>query len=166
MIVRDATRLDVETVIHLMRADDALEVYAGRFLDDPQALAEDLVAARPQFIAMKALCAAEFDPIAIIGARLMWPGVASIIMVATDRWSEIAFAATRWVKRVAIPVYIARNCHRGQCEAWVGNLVSCAWLENLGFVVEGRLRGYGKNGEDFIQYAWTRPGREPTPAPG
>lgn len=156
MIVRDADSFDVDVVVHAMRADDAREVFAGRFVEDRQALADELVAARPYLIALKALCDDETTPIAIIGARLRWPGVASILMIATDRWPEIAFAATRWVKRVAIPVYIARNCHRGQCECWIGNGASRVWLEALGFEIEGRLRGYGKNGEDFLQYAWLR----------
>jgi hypothetical protein len=156
MIVREATPLDIETVIPLMRAADAREVYAGRFVDDPVALAEELVEGARYCIALLALCADDGEPVAIIGARLKWPNVASILMVATDRWGEIAFAATRWVKRVAIPVYIAPNCHRAQCEAWIGNHDTRAWLGMLGFETEGRLAGYGRNGEHFIQYAWLR----------
>lgn len=154
MIVRDATALDIETVVTDMRAADAREVYAGRFTDDPAALIADLAAARRYAIVFLALCAGEFDPIALIGAHLRAPGVAAVTMIATDRWAEIAWPATRYVIRTAIPVFLAPNVHRAQCEAWEGNDVSRAWLETLGFEAEGTLQAYGKNRDNFVQYAW------------
>jgi hypothetical protein len=159
MIVRDATRIDIETVVRAMRAEDAREVYAARFTDDPEHLIDELDEGRKYCLGFLALCAGEFDPIGLLGARLRSPNVASVAMIATDRWPEIAFAATRFSIRYAIPAYLGSNVHRAQCECWEGNEVSKKWLEALGFTVEGTLRALGKNGEDFIQYSWLNPKR-------
>ena len=152
MIIRDAAYADLVTVAALMRDDDRREILAGRFDDDLLALADDLWRARPRFLELKALCAEADVPVAIIGAALLWPGVASVIMFATDNWPSIAFAATRWVKREAIPVILAPRCHRLQCEAWEENRISRKWLLALGFDEEGVRRSYGKGGEHFVMY--------------
>ena len=156
MIVVDAEAWHVRHVCARMRADDRREVMAGRFVDDDMELATDLIAGKHWCFAMFALCADDETPIAIIGGRLRWPGVGSIIMIATDDWPKIARAATRWVKRVAIPKIVDPVCHRSQCEAWEGNLVTLRWLARLGYRVEGRLEAYGKNREGFLQYARIR----------
>jgi hypothetical protein len=140
-----------------MREADRREVYAGRFVDDPVSLSRDMIEGRPWCFALFALCDDRGHAVAIIGGRLRWPGVASIIMIATDDWPKIARAATRWVKRVAIPKIVDPVCHRSQCEAWEGNLVTLRWLSRLGYSVEGRLDAYGKNREGFLQYARIRP---------
>jgi ribosomal protein S18 acetylase RimI-like enzyme len=157
MIARDATRADIEHVVVNMRAADAREVFACRWSRDKQALIDDLDAGRPFCIGFLALCAGEFDPIALLGARLLYPGVASVAMIATERWREIAFAATRFAIKTAIPCYLGPNARRAQCEAWVENHVSCAWLEAIGFEAEGVLQRLGNSGEDFVQYAWLNP---------
>jgi hypothetical protein len=157
MIVKQASDNDISDVVHNMREADRREVMAGRFVDDPETLSVEMQAARPFCFALFALCADDGWPIAIIGARLRWPGVGSILMIATDEWPRIARPATRWVKRVAIPKILDPLCHRTQCEAWEGNLVTLRWLTALGYKVEGRLEAYGKNREGFLQYARIRP---------
>ena len=156
MIVRDATDRDLAHVVWNMRDADAREVYASRFVEDPRELVKELAALRPRCLTLSALCGADGRAIGLIGAVLMWPGACSAILIATDDWPKIAFAATRWVKRVFLPIYVAPTCHRAQCEVWEGNAVSIAWLESMGAKREGRLERYGKNGEHFLPYAWLR----------
>ena len=167
MIVRDAKLTDVFRVVGNMREADHREVMAGRFVEDVESLGDDLWTAKPLFFAMLALCGDDGAAIALIGGRLRWPGVGSILMIATDEWPRIARAATRWVKRVAIPKIVDPVCHRSQCEAWEGNLVTLRWLSRLGYRVEGHLEAYGKNREGFLQYARIRPGQDrPAERPG
>ncbi len=156
MIVRQAQFSDIANVVYSMRTADRHEVMAARFVEDDGELVRDLWAGAQFCFALLALCRNDGFPVAIIGGRLRWPGVASIIMIATDDWPKIALAATRWVKRVAIPDIVDPICHRSQCEAWEDNAVSLRWLQALGYRVEGRLEGYGKNREAFLQYARLR----------
>lgn len=157
MIVRDATDIDLREIATAMREADRREIFAHRWSDEIEDFLQDFAAARPAFLAVKALCAAEFDPIAIVGAFRRAPTIASVVMFATDRFPEIALPATRWVRRTGLPAYVDPWCRRAQCEAWVENVASLAWLQTLGFRREGVLRAYGKNGEDYVQYARLRP---------
>ena len=157
MIVTHASPWDIIRVVHHMREADRREVMAGRFVDDLDSLAVDISNSRELCFALFALCDDDRTAIAIIGGRLRWPGVGSILMIATDEWPLIARPATRWVKRVAIPKILDPLCHRTQCEAWEGNLATLRWLTALGYKVEGRLEAYGKNREGFLQYARLRP---------
>ena len=156
MIVEQASAAHITYVVQNMREEDLREVMAGRFVDDLDALAYDLIESKPWCFALLALSADDGPPIAIIGGRFRWPGVGSIIMIATDDWPQIASVATRWVKRVAIPKILDPLCHRTQCEAWEGNTVTLRWLTALGYRVEGKLEAYGKNREGFLQYARIR----------
>jgi hypothetical protein len=159
MIVRDATPFDIRAVVDAMRAVDAREIYAGRWSDSPEDLIADLLAIRPHFLALKSLCIGEWEPAAIVGALRRGPGVASVVMIGTDRFAEIGAAATFWVRSTGLPRHVDPHAHRAQCEAAVDNDVSRRWLEALGFENEGVLRSYGKNGEDFVQYARIVPKR-------
>ena len=153
MIVRDANRLDIRQVAENMREADAREIFAGRWDDDPEALVNDLLAARPLCTALKALCVSEWAPVAIIGAFRRSPTVLETFMFATPAFPAIGRQATRWVKRIGFPCYVDPWGRRSQCCAWEGNAVSRAWLEELGYEAEGVLRAFGKNGEHFVQYA-------------
>ena len=157
MIVEQAWDEHIRRVVYNMREADHREVMAGRFVDTRRDLALDIMESVNFCFALFALCADDGTAIAIIGGRLRWPGVGSILMIATDEWPLIARPATRWVKRVAIPRILDPLCHRTQCEAWEGNLVTLRWLTALGYKVEGRLEAYGKNREGFLQYARIRP---------
>ena len=157
MRVAPAKLMDIHHVVSRMREADRREVMAGRFEDSDSGLIDDLYVARELCFALLCLFTDDQTPVAIIGGRLRWPGVAGILMIATDDWPKIARAATRWVARVAIPKIVDPVCHRSQCEAWEGNLVTMRWLSRLGYRVEGQLEAYGKNREGFLQYARLRP---------
>jgi hypothetical protein len=154
MKVRDAAPADVAYVIPRMREADAREVYAARFTPDPQALVDDMIAGLPWRIGFLALAGDDGAPIALLAAGLTTPTVAEVLMVATDDWRKIAFSATRFALRVAIPCYLGPNVRRAECKAWVGNVASRRWLKTLGFAEEGVLAAYGRRGEAFVQCAW------------
>ncbi|MDE2579954.1 MAG: hypothetical protein KGL46_14215 [Hyphomicrobiales bacterium] len=158
MIVVDAEAADIAHVVANMRAADAREVFAARFDDDPYGLAADMVAARARCIGFLAMRADDGEPVALLAAALTTPTVADVLMIATDRWPDIAFAATRFAVRRAIPCYLDTNVARAECRAWEGNAVACRWLEALGFSQEGLLRRYGRAGENYRLYARLNPG--------
>lgn len=154
MMVVPASAGDVAYVVTHMRAADRREVYAGRWTDEPADLVADIEASRVMMIRLEALLAADGLPVALLGVWLKSPGVGIGLMVATDRWGEIAAAAHRYVLRRFLPLACAPNLRRLECQAHVEHAVSRRWLARLGFVEEGLARSVGKNGEDFVHLAW------------
>jgi hypothetical protein len=160
MIARAAELADIAHVVANLRAADRREIYAARFDETPEGLAQDLAAARKICIGFLALCDDANTPIALLAAALVAPARADVMMLSTDRWREIAFDATRFALRTAIPSFLDApgvGVARAECKAWIGNVVACKWLEALGFAREGVLAHYGKNGEPFVQYARLNP---------
>lgn len=154
MIVLPASEADVHFVVTFMREADRREVYAGRWTDEPADLVADIELSRPMMIRLEALCADDAEPVALLGVWLKSPGVGTGLMLATDRWGEIARAAHRHVLRRFLPLVCAPNLHRLECQAHVEHAVSRRWLARLGFVEEGIARALGKHGEDFVHCAW------------
>lgn len=157
MIIRYADDDDIFEIIHGLRARDLVEVDAVRFEGSSTAIAEAMIASRGNRVADLCLATSEGHAVALIGGGLTSPRVASVYMVATDRWQEIALAATRWAKRDGIGRVLQTIVNRAECRCWEGHTVARRWLERLGFQLEGRHPLIGKHGETFLTYAWLNP---------
>ena len=73
---------------------------------------------------------------------------------ATDDFPKIGRMITRWLKRELFPRYEAAGVHRIQAISLDGYDEIHRWLISLGLEREaGPMRGYGKNGEAFVQFA-------------
>jgi hypothetical protein len=149
MDVRPLTRDAVQKVAAAMRAPDRAEIFATRFDDDVAALAEDLIAGDP---VGAVLAADDGTPIAVVGATEMWPGLWSMWMFATDRWPEIARAATRFAKREMWPALLALGLRRGECCSAAQHDMAHRWIRHLGGVQESIHPAFGKGGETFIGF--------------
>jgi hypothetical protein len=135
-----------------MREWDRREIFATRWDDDPAALADDCFRGGE----FSYLFGTE-RPIGIIGAIPLWRGVWSVYMFATDEFLQVGLPLTKWVRRVMIPALTEdMGCHRAQCHSIEGHTDAQRWLEANGVHREAPARGYGRNGEDFWVYAWTR----------
>lgn len=166
MIVLPATEADVRFVVTFMREADRREVYATRWTHEPDDLVADIELSRPMLIRLDALVADDGEPVALLGVWLKSPGVGTGLMLATDRWAEIAPAAHRYVRRRFLPLVCAPNLHRLECHAHVGHAVSRRWLARLGFLEEGVARAFGKSGEDYVHCAWFPPKGASSCVPG
>lgn len=138
-----------------MRPADAHEIYATRWplphgADNPAAIAADVV----NLSRFGAVAWWDDKPVCAIGAIELWPGVYSVWMFATPAWPKVARAVTRWCKVALRPLMLAAGGHRAQCQVIGWYAVARRWLEHLGFEVEAPLRGYGRNGEDFVSMVW------------
>ena len=142
-----------EAVARAMRESDRREIFATRADEDPAALAAGCVAAS-RFGAIVAC--ADGAPAAALGAASTWPRVWSVWMFASARWREVAWEATEWARSRLMPDVIAAGAHRASCCSIEGHRDAQAWLELLGARREGSLAKFGKNGETFHVYAWTR----------
>lgn len=156
MIVRDATAADIERVVPAMREKDAFEVYSDRFDKSPQALIVDLVVARQRAIALLSLADDDGAAIAILGALLVAPARAEVMMIATAEWSKIATSATRFVLRKFIPAYLG-GVRSSECRCWEGNIVSRRWLERLGYACVATLPQHDAVGSTFLLYRRVNP---------
>lgn len=84
------------------------------------------------------------------------PNVVTLLFFATDRFAGIALPITRFIKRNLFPKLIERGIHRIEAVSLAENVASHQWLELLGLQPEtGALRGFGKNGEAYMQFSWS-----------
>jgi hypothetical protein len=146
-----ADPLSVMYVASNMREADKAEIYATRWTRSPIDLAEDICRIPgPKWIAH----AKGAGPVAAYGAMPMWPGVWSLYLFATPHFLRVAGAVTRHIRRVMMPSLALAGAHRAEARSSAHHVEAHAWLERLGARREGVLKGYGRDGEDFISFVW------------
>jgi hypothetical protein len=134
-----------------LRERDQAECFAC-YVDTPDDLAAQTAAQGVfQWVAW-----ANDRPVASIGARNLWPGVWSVWAFGTDEWPSVVLLLTRHVRRAMIPALVRAGAHRVHCDALATHEDARRWLTALGAREEGVRRGLGRNGEDFVTYAWSR----------
>ncbi len=143
----------VRSVARAMRMADRREVFALRFDDDADRVAEE-ACLLSRFGAVAAISG---EPVAAMGAAETTPGVFEVWLIATDRWPAVAHASARWLLGALKPALLAAGGHRAQCLSLVDRDDAHRFLESLGFVREARLRQRGRDREDFHLYAWRLP---------
>jgi hypothetical protein len=153
MTLRPLNRADLTAVAANMRAADRSEIFATRFDEDAELLAEECLASD----SLGAILAdRDGIPVAAIGAWEMWPGVWSVWMFATPSWPKVALSATRFVKRKLQPALLALGAHRAECRSSATHCNAHRWLHCLGAEIEAEYRDFGKNREIFIGFVWRK----------
>lgn len=149
---------DLLYILRNLRAADREEIFATRWSDDPNSLVDDcmMVAARPTSYTVMAGLAGK--PIAVLGAVEPWPGCWDVWCFGTDDFNKIAFSLTKHIRRVMIPMLLARGLRRAHCRSLSTHAKAHAWLHDLGArqTDDRVMRGWGKNGESFIMFEWHR----------
>ena len=77
----------------------------------------------------------------------------------TDRFRRCVPAITRHL--LEIREIVERDCRRLQVITLENHDIAHGWIEAMGATREGRLRAYGRGGEDFYVYAWVRGDKRP-----
>lgn len=145
---------DVHWVASRMRKRDREEIFATRWDDSTDGLVDDIMRGGEfGFVAGSD----DGVPIAAFGAVPVWPGVWEMWMFATDRWPEVAMEVTRFGRDTFFPGLEAAGYHRLQCRSLSTHKVAHRWLKHLGAYKESELPNYGRNGETFHLFCWTRP---------
>lgn len=143
----------VQHVVHGMRAKDREEIFATQWSDDPWAFGNQVLRSCDfGFV----LHADDGEPVVCCGAVPMWDGVWSVWMFATDRFDEIALSVHKFARRVFFPALDHAGWHRLECRSIATHAVAHRWLEALGAYKESEVTNYGKNGERFLLYCWTK----------
>ena len=142
---------DVAAVTRNLRERDRAEIFATRWGEDPDELARDTVASG----AFRWGAYLGLRPVAMIGAMPRWPGVWSVWAYGTDEWPRVALTLTKHAKRFMIPALLYSGAaRRVDCHALETHVQAREWMRRLGGKEGNRLDGYGKNGEDFVEYVW------------
>lgn len=116
----------------------------------------------PELLALSALqgfaYAVELDgnPEAAFGAAEARQGLWIAWSWGTRRMWRCVPRITSFFYQVLGPDVAARGAWRVEARAMAGNDLACRWLNRLGANERCLLPAYGKNGEDFILFDWTR----------
>ncbi len=155
MTISRATPGDVRAVALAMRERDFTEFSATSDVYDRALLAHNLslrYGGRDDV-----LCGfADDEPVCIGGTIEAWPGVISLLFFATDNFPQIGRGITRWIRRELFPRYFQSGIHRVQAISHGEHHDAHAWLKALGLQQEAVFKGFGRDGQDFIQFATVR----------
>lgn len=138
---------DVLYVVRNMREKDRQEIMATRFSEEPEDLATD--AMMSEKFAWQWMYG--INPVGVMGALPLWPGMWSVWMFATDDFPFVSFSMTRFARLVIVPT-LRRHAHRVECRTMETHVEAHKWLKFLGGEQESILKNYGKNGENFYIY--------------
>lgn len=153
MRIDRATAQQVRDVALRMRDSDFREFSATSFAETREALANELTlryAGRADV-----LCAETDEPVAIGALLEIRPNVLTLLFFATDKFPQLSFALTRFIRQRLIPGFKAAGAHRIECVSIDGHDAAHRWIEkSLGLPRRFPMEGYGKAGETFHQFAW------------
>jgi hypothetical protein len=144
-------REEVAHIVRNLRARDQAEIYALRWNNDPDQLTDEMLTVAH---AMWRIFCVDAEPVAMAGVIPTRPGVVSAGAFGTELWPLVVRHVTRFARDWSIPRLRKANCHRAECYALATNHDSRGWLISLGAEEEAYLRGYGRDQQDFILYAW------------
>jgi hypothetical protein len=150
----EARLVDREGLTHIvrqLRSRDRREIFALRWTDDEDLFIEQVAAVAGDLWRLWTL---DGEPVAVNGVVPVRPGVVIAGAFGTPKWRAVLRPMTRWSLDYVIPVLKLSNYHRGEAYALVNNTDSRRWIELLGGEVEALLKGYGRNREDYLLYAW------------
>lgn len=95
-------------------------------------------------------------PAAFAAAHRVTHTVCTLSMIATEDWRHVAPSVIKWAKRSAMPALYLQGFKRAECRSISGHPEAFRFLTHLGFVCECTVPGYGRNGEEFHQFAFVR----------
>ena len=93
---------------------------------------------------------------AIVFARLMYSGVAEVLMLSTDRVEQHKRILFRICRRCADDVQQTHGFHRLETRIPANYEIGRRWAERFGFESEGIVRAFGALGEDYVLYSKVR----------
>ncbi|WP_319496006.1 hypothetical protein [uncultured Cohaesibacter sp.] len=150
-IVRKAPFFDVLEIAKHMRARDREEIYATRYGEDANEVARDVVGSGFYWVAY-----VDGRPAAVFGAYPRWPRVWSAFAFGTDDWKHAVISVTRTIRSVLMPAIYKTGAIRVDAMSLDTHTDARAWLEYLGATGGETLANWGKKGQNYTIYTWTR----------
>ncbi len=154
MIVDEPSARHVRYVAERMRAKDVEEFLALSFANNKAELADAMV--EKYATNNQAFCFSEgAEPVAVGAMVEARPNVITLMFFATDSFPRLALQICRFARQRLFPQYREVGVHRIECISIDGYTAAHRWIEILGLQREGGpMRGFGKGGETFHQFAW------------
>lgn len=144
--------VDVRFVAENLRARDKEEIFATQWMDSPEELIRNTLNAG----GFRWGVYIDGTPIAMIGATPRWPRVWNAWAYGTRDWKHGALTITKHVKNFMVPALIGAGALRVDACALDTHTDARKWLTRLGAKPGKPLANYGKNGQTFIAYTWSR----------
>ncbi len=139
-----------------MREKDYEELSAICDVRNRKELADKLSVDYAPHQTIKVFCLDDGRPTVVMGWTMVRPGVAQIGMFATDDFGKIKAAVSKYIVRHFFDDINTYSVHRMECFSLGTHAEAHEWIEWLGLKKEYEIPGYGKNGEMFVSFAWTR----------
>jgi len=156
MIYGLATIGDIYDVAQRMRERDYKEIVCTTHAQDRIELSDHIARTWSQSPWTYVFGTKEEGRIACLTLTSMRPGVWNVGLFATDKLEIIGKPLTKHVIKAIIPMIFEIGAHRVEAQSIVGYEEVHEWLRFLALKPESMLYGYGKNGENFINFAWVR----------
>lgn len=137
--------------------ESAAEMAATRGMDR---VPDQLASACDHFRQFAMIAYKDGEPVAIMGAIPLHPGVYSAYMFATARFPEVVWTVTKWARRVFFPTLRTLGAHRVEALSIATYHKTHRWIEAIGAKQEQVVPRFGQNREDFIRfvYMWDEDG--------
>lgn len=92
------------------------------------------------------------DELLVVGGMvILWPGVGDCWCIGTDLVEKYPIIFFKVIKHIQNELIEHYNLHRIQAQCWEGHTQSLKWLERMGLSVEGFMRAFAPNGENYYQ---------------
>lgn len=161
MFFRPALPEEIYEVAMNMRQRDYDEILCVTWADEREELAEYLMFALKDHENVYAFGDSD-DAVGIVSYLPLRPGVWHLGLFATDNFQKVGSFLTRCVIRDIIPALDRGNAHRVEAQSIEGYDQVHRWLEFIGLKKESDLPGFGRNGENFVNFTYVRkPGAKP-----
>jgi hypothetical protein len=141
----------VSYLVHHMREEDWAEIFALRWDDDADALAEDIMHYAGD---MTRVWRVDGQPATILGAHPIRPNVWRCWGFGTEQWPLAVVSMTRHARRFIVPALLRGGVHRIEACAAASHVSARKWLESCGGVLEGTHYRMGRGGEDYVTYVY------------
>jgi hypothetical protein len=156
MMIDAPTPGAVRYVASGMRRSDIDEFMALSPVNTEQELKASLIENYGEHPDGFAFFADDNEPIGVGAMVQARPNVVTLLFFATEKFTEIAGPLARFTKQRLFPRYRDAGVHRIECVSIAGYAPMHRWIQMVGLQEEAVMKGYGKGGETFHQFAWVR----------
>lgn len=154
MRIEPATTAALRKVALNMRERDFLELSAALPFRNRIELAEYFTEAYLGRGDLRVVYDRDDQPVAVIGSLMPRPGVLSLLMFATPGVCTVHLSLTRWLRKRWLPAMVEADVHRIDAISLDGYSRMHRWLEAIGLRRESVMAKFGREGQDFVMFAW------------